>query len=132
MTSFGWRQAGDRYRILELGQIMLLPDGQAADGGGYGELQDALTHLRSINYREVHHHAIQDVLRRRKEVDEPVVESKPKPKRKPKLGARVQRSAELGDGEHAELPKDSGKRSGARNGARASSSRKRKSKHVSA
>ena len=49
MTSFDWKQEGDRYRILELGQIMLLADGQAADGGGYNELQDALTHLRSIN-----------------------------------------------------------------------------------
>ena len=133
MTSFGWKQEGERYRILELGQIMMLPDGQAADGGGYNELQDALTHLRSINYREVHLNAIHDVLRRDKEVVDPVVEPKLKlkPKRKPKVGAGVQRSAELGDGEHAELRKDARNRRGDRSGARGSSNGKRSSKRVS-
>ena len=123
---FTYKKVRDKWRVMQGEHIYKLADGKPHDGGGYPELDDCLTHIRSINYTKVHSDEIQ-VLRGQKQ---PEIKRK-QPEIKSESGLNVQRQSQQRDSIPRELPKASSNRSANRSSKRVSSNRKRQSQPVS-
>ena len=48
-----YKKIRSRWRVLYDDKVLLTPQGLAHDGGGYDELDDCLTHIRSLNIGEI-------------------------------------------------------------------------------
>ena len=123
---FTYKKVRDKWRVMQGEHIYKLADGKPHDGGGYPELDDCLTHIRSINYTKVHSDEIQ-VLRGQKQ---PEIKRK-QPEIKSESGLDLQRQSQQRDSIPGELPKASSNRSANRSSKRVSSNRKRQSQSVS-
>lgn len=123
---FTYKKVRDKWRVMQGEHIYKLADGKPHDGGGYPELDDCLTHIRSINYTKVHSDEIQ-VLRQQKQ---PEIKRK-QPEIKSESGLDVQREPEQRQQLPSKLRQASSNRSTNRSSKRVSSNRKRQSQSVS-
>ena len=120
---FTYKKVSEKWRVMKGDHINKLADGRAHDGGGYPELDDCLTHIRSINYTEVHAHEIQQF----REQKQPEIKRK-----QPKIKLDIQRESESGDIIHGKLREPDQHRDGGGKRKRTSPKRKRSGQQVSA
>ena len=123
---FTYKKVRDKWRVMQGEHIYKLADGKPHDGGGYPELDDCLTHIRSINYTKVHSDEIQ-VLRGQKQ---PEIKRK-QPEIKSESGLDLQREPEQRQQLPGKLRQASSNRRANRSSKRVSSNRKRQSQPVS-
>ena len=123
---FTYKKVRDKWRVMQGEHIYKLADGKPHDGGGYPELDDCLTHIRSINYTKVHSDEIQ-VLRQQKQ---PEIKRK-QPEIKSESRLDVQPEPEQRQQLPGKLRQASSNRSANRSSKRVSSNLKRQSQPVS-
>ena len=123
---FTYKKVRDKWRVMQGVHIYKLADGKPHVGGGYPELDDCLTHIRSINYTKVHSDEIQ-VLRQQKQ---PEIKRK-QPEIKSESRLDVQREPEQRQQLPGKLRQASSNRSTNRSSKRGSANRKRQGQSVS-
>ena len=120
---FTYKKVREKWRVMQGDHIYKLADGKPHDGGGYPELDDCLTHIRSINYTQVHSNEIQQF----REQKQPEIKRK-----QPEIKLDVQREPESGGIIHGKLRESDQHRDGGGKRKRPSPKRKRSGQQVSA